>query len=101
MGAPNGIDVDPAALDRIASDLSSGSTGLTNLAPRVPRNVDAGLMTATISALLGQVTNSAGEVATALTAASENVGVAANYYRRTDADASASFAEMRQVVEGR
>lgn len=91
--------VDPAVLGAIADGLDHGAAGLEGLAGSVPSGVDAGLMTAVVSSMLAQVTDSAGTVSTSMSAAATLVRQCRTYYQRADADAAAGLSEIREAMQ--
>lgn len=91
------IDVDLADLDTIASGLETGAEALDDV--QVPDGPEAGIMSGVISSMLAQVATSGGEIALSMLASSENVALARLYYERTDAESSASFAEIAEAME--
>ncbi|GMA32696.1 hypothetical protein [Litorihabitans aurantiacus] len=95
--ADEDIDVDLADLRTIANGLSDGAEALEGLS--FPDGPDAGLVTPSITSLLGQLATSTGNVASSMAAASENVELSRSYYQRSDADESASFSEIERVME--
>jgi hypothetical protein len=94
----SGIDVDTEVLDSIATGLDTGARGLEGLAGTVPGGIDAGPMTAVIASMLGQITDSAGNVSSSMAAAAETVRLCRRYYERADASADAEFGEIRTVM---
>jgi len=95
----SGIDVDLAALATMASDLDSGAENLDSAADSAPGSVDAGPMTPVISAMLSQITDSSGNVSTAMSAAADVVRECRAYYQRADADAEAGLADIQRAME--
>lgn len=93
-----GIDVDLGALALIAATLDRGADGLEGLAGSVPAGIDAGPMTGVIASMLSQVVDSAGNVSTASSGAAGLVRLSRDYYQRADADAEASFADIKKVM---
>ncbi|MDN4162293.1 hypothetical protein [Nocardioides abyssi] len=92
------VYVDLAVLGTIATALDNGASGLEDLADSVPSGIDAGPMTAVIAAMIAQVTDSAGEVSTALTSGAELVRQCRTYYRTVDEDSALGLAEIREVM---
>lgn len=93
------IDVDLPALTSIAAKLDEGATGLEELAGTVPAAVDAGPMTAVIAGMLSQIVDSAGNVSTASSSAADLVRLSRGYYQRADAEAEATFADIKKATE--
>lgn len=91
------IDVDLDDLDTIATGLSGGATALEGLS--FPDGPDAGLVAPSITSLLGQLATSTGNVASSMQSASESVALSAQYYRRADAESSASLDQIDQAME--
>ena len=91
--------VDGPVLGTIADDLDKGAAGLEELAGSVPSGVDAGPMTGVISSMLAQVTNSAGNVSSALTGAAGLVRLSRRYYERADASAEAGLSDIEEVMK--
>lgn len=93
------MHVDLGALATMASDLDAGARRLEHAADSAPGAVDAGPMTAVIAAMLSQVTSSAGNVSTSMSAAADVVRDCRTYYERADAEAAAGLDEIRAAVE--
>ncbi|TGO06688.1 hypothetical protein [Serinibacter arcticus] len=91
------IDVDLDDLDTIATGLGEAATALEGL--RFPDGPDAGLVSPGITSLLGQLATSTGNVASSLSAASENVAQSRLYYQRADAESSATLEQINQAME--
>ncbi len=90
------LDVDLGVLADIAARLAAGADHLETAADSAPSAVDAGPMTPVISAMLSQITHSAGNVSTTMSAASEIVQTCRAYYQRTDADVASSLAAIQR-----
>lgn len=93
------IDVDLDALATMSSDLDAGAENLESAADSAPGAVDAGPMTPVISAMLSQVTDSAGNVSTTMSAAADVVRDCRAYYQRADADAEAGLTDIHRTME--
>ncbi|MRJ77092.1 hypothetical protein GEV29_11115 [Aeromicrobium sp. SMF47] len=93
------LDVDLAALASIASMLDRGASGLDELSGSVPAGVDAGPMTGVIASMLSQVVDSAGNVSSASSGAADLVRLSRDYYQRADAEAEATFADIKKATE--
>ena len=90
------LGVDLGVLADMASELTAGAAHLETAADSSPSSVDAGPMTAVISAMLSQVTHSAGNVSTTMGAASEVVRTCRAYYQRADADAASTISAIQR-----
>ncbi|PWD50857.1 hypothetical protein C8046_09540 [Serinibacter arcticus] len=91
------IDVELDDLRTISTVLGDRATTLQGI--QVPDGPDAGIVSAVITSLLGQLTTSVGNIASSLTAASESVGRAREYYQLADAEASATLEEIDAAME--
>lgn len=93
------LRVDLGALATMASDLEAGARKLESAADSAPGAVDTGPMTAVIAAMLSQVTSSAGNVSTSMSAAADVVRDCRSYFQRADAETAAGLDEIRAAVE--
>ena len=93
------MHVDLVALATMAADLDAGARKLESAADSAPGAVDAGPMTAVIAAMLSQVTSSAANVSTSMSAAADVVRDCRSYYERADAETTAGLDEIRAAVE--
>lgn len=93
------IDVDLTVLGTIAENLGTAGTTLAEIDTDGSTGVEAGLMTAVITSMIGQISDSAGNVADALTGLGELVESSRRYYRRADADAQASLEQISVAME--
>ncbi len=92
------IHIDFDMLDGLDGPLNEAASDLDALAHGVPADVDAGLMTSVVTAMIAQVVESAGTVSACLRGAADASDDAYTYYRRADADAAASMEEIQQAV---
>lgn len=93
-----GIDVDLGVLATIAARLDGAADRLESAADSAPSAAQAGPMTPVIAAMLSQVTHSAGNVSTTMSAAADLVRTCRSYYQRTDADAAASLSAIQRSI---
>lgn len=94
----SGIDVDLGVLAAVAGRLDAGADRLESAADSAPSAVSAGPMTPVISAMLSQITQSAGNVSTTMGAAADIVRTCRSYYQRTDADVGASISAIQRSM---
>lgn len=78
------LDVDLEVLSEISTGLRKGATAIERTSESAPRSVDAGVMTSLVDAIMGKVTESAGNLSTALSASAENLDRTRVSYARTD-----------------
>lgn len=90
-------EVSLATLSAIAGTLDKGSESIEGIGA-APTGVDAGVMTAFISSLLGTLTASAAGVSEGLTAAAAEVRAGATAYDETDGAAQSSLDSYRGLT---
>ncbi len=89
------LRVPSATLGAIRSELATGRTALEDTASSSPRAIDAGEMTAMLTAMMSKVIDNAATVSESLGGVSGQVAEAGSNFWETDADVASSYAGTR------
>lgn len=90
----SGFQADPAVMETMAGTLRNAARTLDSAGSSAPNAPDAGDVTAHIAAVIGYLTNSAGELAVGVAAASNAVAQGGECYLEVEDSASRSFQEL-------
>jgi hypothetical protein len=90
----SGFQADPAAMETMVSTLQNAALMLDSAGSSAPNAPDAGDMTAHIAAVIGYLTNSAGELVAGVAAASDALAQGGERYLEAEDSASRSFQEL-------
>lgn len=82
-----GYQADPGVIDGIASTLRKAATHLDGLGNSTPATPDAGDASAAVAAILGKLTDSAGQLVIGTNAAGDAVADGSAAYAETEAQA--------------
>lgn len=89
------LEVDLEVLAEISTGMREGATAIEQTSKSAPSSVDAGVMTSLVAALMGKLTESAGNLSTALSASAENLDHTRAAYAETDENAQQRLATPR------
>ncbi|MGH3361246.1 MAG: hypothetical protein ACRDOM_02190 [Nocardioides sp.] len=85
------LQVSPATLARIRSDLGKGREALEGSASSAPSGIDAGEMTAMLTGMMSKVVDNAAAVSEALGGMSAQVSGTGAHFWEVDADVAADY----------
>lgn len=91
----SGFQTDPAVMATMASTLQNAALALDSAGSNAPSAPDAGDVTAHITAVIGHLTNSAGELVVGVAAAGDAVAQGGEHYLDAENSSSRSFQELR------
>ncbi|MGH3972992.1 MAG: hypothetical protein ACRDS9_06675 [Pseudonocardiaceae bacterium] len=91
----SGFKVDPALMETMAGTLRNAGLALDSAGNGAPTAPDAGDVTADIAALIGHLTNSAGELVVGVTAAGDAIARGGEDYLEAEDSGHQSFGDLR------
>jgi hypothetical protein len=91
----SGFKADPALMETMAGTLRNAGLALDSAGNGAPTAPDAGDVTADIAALIGHLTNSAGELVVGVTAAGDAIAQGGADYLEAEGSGRQSFRGLR------